>query len=260
MLALEFVVINRIFKKQFFSKDDIPHYPCPRCGSHLTSGVPDEEDRADSKLGRSINGFSHEDEHSIFSLKLSCSHPKCGEPVFVVGNGTVEREEIPSGKGDWDFEYVTWFEPKYFIPHLQIFNIPEATPYTVAKCVHASFNLFFVSSGSALNEVRNAVESLMDELDVPRSGLNGEKPPVEERWDLDKRVGKLSGDHRRFKQHLQAIKNLGNWGSHAVETKRQDVLNAYEVLHFVLDGIYEQRTARVTNLAQQIKADKRSRQ
>ena len=98
----------------------------------------------------------------------------------------------------------------------------------------------------------------MDELDVPRVGRNGETPSAEDRWDLDTRVGKLSGEHRKYKQHLLAIKNLGNWGSHAVETTRNDVLDAYEVLHYVLDGIYDQRDVHVTSIARRIKADKRS--
>lgn len=251
-------MVNEIFKKQSFPKKDFPTYPCPRCGTYLRIGLPDVEDRADTKQYSHVDGFSYDDERSIFNLKLECSHPKCGEPVFVVGHGSVEREEIPNDHGDWEVDYVTWFEPKYFIPHLRIFKIPKATPCSIIDCVNASFGLLFLSSGSALNEVRNAVESLMDELKVPRSGLNDEIPPKEERWDLDKRVGKLSGEHRKFKQHLLAIKNLGNWGSHAVETKRQDVLEAYEILHYVLDGIYERRTEHVTKIAQKIKADKRS--
>ncbi len=246
-----------IYLKRFFPRQAIPHYLCPRCGAHMRSGVPEEEDRADSKQNRHIDGYGHEDERSVFHIKLECTHPKCGEPVFVIGEGTVEYEDTGDDKGSGGYEYVTWYEPKFFMPHLRMFKIPEKTPFSVAESVNASFNLFFVSSGSALNEIRNAVEFLMDELGVPRKGPNEATPPEEVRWDLDTRVGKLSGEHRKYKQHLQAIKNLGNWGSHAVKTNRRDVLDAYEVLHYVLDGIYNQRDVYVTSLAQRIKADKR---
>ena len=224
----------------------------------MKSSLPDEEDRASTKQNRHTNDHLPENELCIFHMKMECTHPKCGEPVFVVGKGAVEESQVLDDEGNWDDVYLTWYTPEYFIPHLKFFRIPDETPYEVKRCINASFNLFFVGSGSALNEIRNAIEFLMDALKVPRVGPNEEDPPEEVRWDLDKRVGKLSGEHRKYKQHLLAIKNLGNWGSHAVETTRQDVLNAYEVLHFVLDGIYEQREQQVTDLAQRIKKDKRS--
>ena len=251
-------MINEIYLKKFFQRDQIPHYPCPRCGAHMKSELSAEEDRAYSKQYSHIDGYSHDDEESIFHIKLECTHPKCGEPVFLVGKGTVAYEDFLDEDGNLDLEYITYFEPKFFIPNLCIFNIPKKTPYRVTQSVIASFNLFFISSNSALNEIRNAVEFLMDELKVPRLGSSTEDPDVKVRWDLDTRVGKLTGEHRKYKSNLQAIKNLGNLGSHAAETTRDDVLNAYKILHYVLDGIYDQRDQHVTDLTRKIKADKRT--
>lgn len=248
---------NEIYLNKVFQRDQIPDYPCPRCGAHMKSELTAQEDRASSKLYSQTEGYSHEDERSIFHIKLECTHPKCGEPVFLVGKGTVEYEDVLDENEEWCQQYITYFEPKFFIPNLSIFNIPDGTPYRVTKSVIASFNLFFISSNSALNEIRNAVEFLMDELGVQRVGPSREDPNESVRWDLDTRVGKLSGEHRKYKSNLQAIKNLGNLGSHAAETTREDVLDAYKILHYVLDGIYDQRGVHVTNLTKKIKADKR---
>lgn len=252
---------RHIYQAEIFSNTSIPDYECPRCGSHLKLGELTEFASAYTKESRKHNDEHDQDhENGVFHVSLECTRPTCGESIVIIGKSLMD-EAYEQGEDGWERDYVTYFKPQYFVPPLQIFKIPNSTPDAVKKCVEASFNLFFVSTGSALNEIRNAVEFLMDELGVPRKGMNDETPPKEVRWDLDVRVGKMPNQPgtTNVKSQLLAIKNLGNWGSHAVETDREDVLNAYELLHYVLDELYLKRGDAVKHLTKRIKEDERAK-
>lgn len=255
--ATELIVKRGIFQVTTFSKNSVPDYECPKCGAHLKQGDLIEFASAYTKDSRKHNP-DHDQDHEmgVFHASLECTRPSCGETIVVVGR-TREDEIYAEGEDGYDREYVTYCTPQYFIPPLEIFKIPGATPHSVKESIMASFNLFFVSSGSALNEIRNAIEFLMDELKVPRKGLDANG--VEERWDLDKRVGKMPNQDVNVKAHLLAIKNLGNWGSHAVDTDRNDVLDAYDLLSHVLEALYVKRDKAMQELAKRIKEDERAK-
>lgn len=251
---------RHIYEKKVFTKTTIPDYECPRCGAHLELKNSGEYDSAKTIASRSFNEcHDFYDEDGVFHFQLKCTRDKCQESIVVLGKTSVEEEHEESVNG-WERNFVSNYLPQYFVPHLKIFEIPPNTPESVSESIDASFNLFFVSSGSALNEIRNAVEFLMDELGVPRKGMNDEVPPVEVRWDLDTRVGKMPNQSgANVKSQLLAIKNLGNWGSHAVQTTRADVLTAYELLHYVLDELYLKRGDAVKALTKQVKDDERGK-
>lgn len=248
---------RHLYQVKTFGTGSFPDYECPKCGAHLKLGDIGLFDSMYTKGSRKYNDEHDQDhENGVFHVCLTCTRPSCEESIVVVGTTYMdeihEDEEYGSGR-----HYITFCTPQYFIPPLEMFKIPQETPHRVKECIMASFNLFFVSSGSALNEIRNAIEFLMDELQVPRKGLddNGK----EERWDLDKRVGKMPNQDVNVKSHLLAIKNLGNWGSHAVETDREDVLNAYDLLSHVLEALYVKRDKAMQELAKRIKEDERAK-
>lgn len=246
----------RMYEITAFTKDGWPDYKCPSCGSHLQKGEVKSLECAETMRDKSHPEFSHEWVVEFFRADLTCTHPNCREPIFVTGTAEI-MEFHDQDEGSWNSSFATIYKPEYFVPHLKFFDLPPNTPEKVRNCVNASFNLFFISSGSALNEIRNALEFLMDELKVPRFEKD-EATGVVTRWDLDKRVGKMPNqDGMNLKMHVQAIKNLGNWGSHAVDTNRTDVLEAYKVLHYVLDEMYLKRGEVVRELAKRIKEDKR---
>ncbi|WP_422847235.1 DUF4145 domain-containing protein [Acidovorax sp. M14] len=248
----------RLYQTMGYTEGNRPDYRCPSCGSHLQDGELVSRNTAETRRDKNDPDFEPEWVRETFRHDLTCSHPNCGEPIVLVGEARV-LEFNTAGEYGYEPEYAMYYEPRYFIPHLRMFEVPPNTPEKVRKSIDASFNLFFVSSGSALNEIRNAVEFLMDELGVARHEtdlLTGEVV----RWDLDKRVGKMPNQGGpNLKQHIGAIKTLGNWGSHAVMTNRTDVLEAYKVLHYVLDEMYLRRGEVVKELSKRIKDDDRGK-
>jgi len=253
-------VKRHLYQVKTFGTGSFPDYECPKCGAHLKLGDIGLFDSMYTKGSRKYNDEHDQDhENGVFHVCLTCTRPSCEESIVVVGTTYMDELHDDDYLHNRERHFITYCTPEYFIPPLEMFKIPDATPHKVKECIKASFNLFFVSSGSALNEIRNAVEFLMDELQVPRKGLDDNG--MEERWDLDKRVGKMPNvpGTTNVKSQLLQVKNLGNWGSHAVETDRTDVLNAYELLHYVLDELYLKRGELVKNLTQRVKEDERAK-
>jgi len=252
-------VKKKLYQITTFGSGSFPDYECPKCGAHLKTGEPGLFDSAYTKESRKHNDEHDQDhENGVFHVCLTCTRPSCGESIVVVGTTYMDELHDDDYLHNRERVFITLCTPQYFIPPLEMFKIPDATPHRVKECIKASFNLFFVSSGSALNEIRNAIEFLMDELKVPRKGLDANG--VEERWDLDKRVAKMPNqDGVNVKGYLLAIKNLGNWGSHAVDTDRNDVLDAYDLLSHVLEALYVKRDKAMQELAKRIKDDERAK-
>lgn len=235
---------RELFGTTSFSKENFPGYRCPRCHSHLALEDFSEEDNAETQRDQRDPDFDADWVVRGFRAGLRCKSDRCGERVLCVGTGAVDTIHDQSGEG-WDVAYVDRLTPQFFLPALEVFELPPTTPREVRDSVLASFKLLFLSSGSTLNEVRNALEFLMDHLKVPRA--DGERS-----LSLHGRVQRMPAQYAQYRDQLLAVKWLGNAGTHAHPTRRSDVLDAYEILHHVLDGMFSDRVARVGLLVDKI--------
>jgi len=242
--------MNRnLFSITEFTKESFPEYTCPRCNSHLAWGEFSDEDNAETRIASSDPDFESDWVRRGFRADLKCSSSRCGERVLCVGTGVVNHI---SGEfqGGWHEEWVDTWTPNFFLPSLKVFEMPPNTPPNVRSSVWASFRVLFLSSGSALNEVRNALEFLMDHLEVPRIAAGGKA------LALHKRVEMMPQTHVQYRDNLLAVKWLGNAGTHSDPTRRTDVLDAYDILHDVLDGMFSGRADRLKRLVDQINSQK----
>lgn len=235
---------RELFGITSFIKEDFPGYRCPKCSSHLALKDLSQEDDAETKRARSDPDFDADWVTRGFLADLRCKSERCGERVLCVGTGTVDTIHDHSGER-WEVDYFDRLTPEFFLPALVVFELPPNTPRDVRASVLASFKLMFLSSGSTLNEVRNALEFLMDHLEVPR--VDGAKP-----LSLHGRVKRMPAEYTQYRDQLLAVKWLGNAGTHAQPTRRSDVLDAYEILQHVLDGMFSDRVARVGRLVEEI--------
>lgn len=248
---------RHVYEVKAFPKEHLPDYDCPSCGSHLALEESDYYDSAFTIGSRAQNDCHDVDcEAGVFHMRLKCNKPSCQESVVVVGRTSLREEHVEGPKG-WELEYETYYHPEYFIPHLRMFAIPPNTPNSVMESIEASFNLFFVSTGSALNEVRNALEFLMDHLQIDREGTNNSGKKY--RLSLDARVNLMQAPYEHYKELLLAVKWLGNYGTHAETTRRSDVLDAYEMLHYVLNGMFSGEADRVKGLADGVLSKERAK-
>lgn len=241
---------RRLFGITNFTKEEFPNYRCPRCHSHLALGEFSDEDDAETRCAKDDPDFDSDWVRREFRADLRCTSARCGQRVLCVGTGSVDHLYGEQHRGGWHEEYLDKWAPSFFLPALEVFEIPANTPKEVRLSVWASFRVLFLSSGSALNEVRNALEFLMDHLEVPRRNPDGKT------LALHKRVEMMPAAHMQYRDQLLAVKWLGNAGTHAQPTQRMDVLDAYEILHDVLDGMFSGRADRLKRLVDQINVQK----
>lgn len=122
-----------------------------------------------------------------------------------------------------------YYQPKIFIPALHFFSIPEKTPEKIRKLLELSFSIILQSPSSAVNSLRSSIEILLDTFLIPKKRLHRR---IEDEVSKNLHLSP-------YKEHLMAIKWLGNSGSHDLdEITLQDLVDAYEFIEHVLVGLY----------------------
>jgi len=231
---------RKIFKLPF-TKEKIPEWICPTCKKgvlHLKDGTFSSEESSLSKSAHNHEAWEPEWIQLVYSCLIECSNSSCKEIIASSGSGTVDWDVTYDHMGNPEQEYFSYFKPKYFQPHLKLFDYPETTPDDVADEIDQSFALFFCNPSSASNHIRIAIEHLLTHLKVKRFERNGKLRPL----NLHRRIELIPEKHRNLKELLFAIKWLGNAGSHAnKEVSNDDVMDAYEILDVVLHEIYESK-------------------
>ena len=90
----------------------------------------------------------------------------------------------------------------------------------------------------------------MDHYHVPkrRKGNNGKYHSL----TLHDRIETFSKTQSAEGEKLMALKWLGNTGSHQGDVSRDNLLNGFEILEFLLAELFEQRAVRVAELAREL--------
>lgn len=232
------------------SIDSLPQWPCPRCN---TGYLLLDKKRLNVAKSRDLfrqKEFEKDDfgenlflglltvvSHVIESLQwlqarfsglLYCTNKECKETVSVIGRAEIWNSRYPQGDPKPTPPYII---PEYFSPSLQIFKLKTEYPTTVRAELGRSFSVFFSEPNSAGSRLRSAVERLMEANNVAGNTLHAQ-------------LIKFSESETELGELLQAIKLLGNEGSHSDKVTKQDVLDGYEVFNHVLDELYNLRSTR----------------
>lgn len=193
---------------------------------------------ATQELTEQIDCWLPEFEISRFFMKMKCV--KCKDPVLCIGiTKAVEEHDDEYG---WVFSDA--LVPTYFEPYVPVIRIPSGCPESVSAEVLKASSLIWCSPSSSGNKIRVAVERLMDAQGVPNAR------------DLHVRIKNFSTTHQDVVDKLLAIKCIGNIGSHSDNLELVDVLDAFELLEYCLDELYEGRSARLKALAASINTHK----
>ncbi len=229
-----------------FRKDNIPTWPCPKCGAQsLTSKVDGFESQYKYPIDPNQPNFHPDDIEYVFTLKLKCTIPDCGCGVMSIGTGEVSQEYLDDGSGDWD-----WFENfdvTYFQPPLQMFVPPKDTPFGVKRALSTSFSTYFTSPSTSLSTLRAALEVLLGEMEVASVDEKGNF------LSLAKRIASLPEDNRKIIEPANAIRWLGNDGTHSgYQVRKSDVVDGYKIFAHILDELYPEKKASIEDLVARI--------
>jgi hypothetical protein len=242
------MALDRNNWRSSFPLHDIPHYICPTCNKGLLELDSKNLKEFNSRYSKEISKmkeYEFEWFQDRFITFLQCNNKKCQDYITLIGNVTPEH--------DYEDGYVSYFYPLLFNPALKIFIPCLKTPEKIVKMLNESFALFWIDKSAAVNKIRIMLEFLMDDQGIERTDTRGKMIALARRIDKFKRehnedMGKL----------MEAIKWVGNDGSHAGDIKASDLFDAYEITEYVLELLYEKRKEKLTDLSSKINTAKSS--
>ena len=233
-----------------FTQDSIPNWPCPQCGSYLSCQTAEFNAKDKAPINRNHEYFEPDWIEYVFTMHLKCVNPQCECQVVCIGSGNVSQEDIGEDNGNW--EWVDRYHVKFFEPPLQIFTPPIDTPHWVKEALTTSFSTFFSSPSVSLSTLRSVLEVLLDEMGIASSDENGKF------LSLAKRIGMLPEEHRKIVEPANAIRWLGNDGTHAggFQVRKSDVIDGYRIFEHILIELYPEKKASIEDLVSRINEKK----
>ncbi len=206
----------------------------------------------------SVKDQAHDDwqpdwYRGTFFAQLQCSNPDCNEQAVVSGIAKGDYDVRENGEVGPD----VFYEPKFILPAPPLFEIPYRCPAKVKDRIAEAFSLYWSDSSACVGRVRAAIELLMDELKVKRKSVNKKGEMV--RLNLDGRIRELSKKGKKYKDfedHLLAAKWLGNTGAHTFTVSRDDALDAFDILEFLLEELFNDRTRHIARITKEVNKNK----
>lgn len=218
--------------------------PCPRCESGLI--VPPKEggfvqsETEDSKERNSYGDDYYSDY--VFSLHLKCTN--CNETVVVSGKSIKENYPSDEEKG-----IQSSLVPVSFYPAPKIITIPKSCPKTVCKTLNESFGLYWLDISSCANKIRISIEVLLNELKVRK---RKQTRNVRKNLSLHERIIEFKQTNNEVANYLLAIKWIGNAGSHYSDITKDNILDAYELVEYSLELLYNDKKKKLVKMSKEI--------
>jgi hypothetical protein len=242
--------MKRDLWEQGITNDNIPSWPCPRCQVPALTLVKDSL--------RTLNDWKsdHTPEQEYYPTQVTgcfvcllyCM--KCGEVCAVSGNFET-YEDFPVD-GNQFFERCT---PSSINPTPPMIDIPAKCPSVVKAEVVAAFSLYWCDLAASLNRIRNALELVLDDLNIPKVNVDKAKRK-RHRLNLHQRIERLEKKRPALKKicdRMMAVKHLGNAGSHpGVKVKAVDVFDGFDILERVLQDRYSAHAGVLARTVKQI--------
>lgn len=251
--------MDRKLYKLPFPEGNPPQWVCPTCGKsvlRVKKGTFYSKETSDTRKGYRHDEWEPDWIQSVYSCLLECSNAQCKEVVANSGVGQYDMDFDYDEKGQPRENWIEYFQPKYFQPHLKLFSLPDNddVPKDVIKEIERSFEMFFCNPPSALNRIRIALENLLTYLKVKRFQIkNGKKVPL----SLHGRIKLTPDKYSDLEDQFSAIKWLGNAGSHDFgEVSKDDVMDGYELMGEVLEKIFDTKSKKIDKLTKQINKKK----
>lgn len=203
---------------------------CPECGHYLRF----EETNCQIKSGAEAKYLAPDEMHHSFTAILTCKNAECSLPVCCCG---IVDAHLPNDEPSKGEEYISLYKPQFFHPHLNLFKIPDECPTSVTDCLTASFKLFFCDPSASGLHLRITIERLLDDQKVPSTTIN----TLEESRSLNlhQRIKKFKKGNPELGLMLMGIKWLGNDAGHKATLVHADIVNAYDILRYIIDELYE---------------------
>lgn len=239
-----------IWTRRHFTENSKIEWPCPNCEGKtlelIKSKFSCEETASSAEYRRENEDWEVEWIKLVFSGQLTCN--TCHETIFFTGIGNPEHTGYYNYDSDsYNEQYENTYTPTYFQPSIPIFKIPDNCSSELKTEIKQSFKLFWCDLSSCANRIRVALEILMNEQGVKKFELrNSKRIPIK----LHKRIELFN--HPEIKDLLLAIKWIGNSGSHNGGLETIDVVEAYRLLEYSLNKLYNDDSKELKKITKEI--------
>ncbi|MFE5258113.1 DUF4145 domain-containing protein [Streptomyces coelicoflavus] len=135
-------------------------------------------------------------------------------------------------------------------------KLPDSCPAPVKDRVQDAARVIWADAGSAANRLRSAIEELLTAQKIPRTKLVTRRGPAQVkrrlRLSTQARIEILRSKESEAADLLEAVKWIGNSGSHEGSVTVEDVLNGVVLLEHALHTLYDRRAKDLAKIAKQI--------
>lgn len=246
------IAIERTIWEKYFEESTMPAWRCSTCSCGTLRLQQDSfryDQTADTKKYVGEIWFETEMIQLRFSALLICSNDHCGESYALSGTGKVDDDHDYSGRTG----YSETFLATHFVPGPLVVAIPPDCPQKIKDKIIASFGCFVGDPDSAANQVRSAVEQILDHKKVAKTEIvKGQRRPL----SLHKRIEKFKATNPELADNLLAIKWIGNSGSHSDGLNTDDLLDSFEILEHVIEVLFGCKADRAKHLSKRINRSK----
>ena len=246
-------IVNRDYFIKSFTKDNFPRFNCPFCGEGIIEINEKFFIESITETSKVFNNITGEVEGMAlkFACILRCNNKKCEEIMIIEGDGNIKNELIDElieeEPADVACDYsqiihVVYYNIKYMHPPINIIDVSKDIPSSIEATLKESFSLFWNHQSSAGNKIRNAIELLLDDKKIVKR-----KKSQKGKYyylSLHDRLKEFKNIDSEMAKKLMSLKWLGNAGSHTFILNKDDLIDAYEILDYILYEFYVKENKR----------------
>ncbi|MBY5837087.1 DUF4145 domain-containing protein [Rhizobium leguminosarum] len=234
------------------SYSSFPKFKCPRCRNGTLSTVKESIQRREtkySKLEHNQEGWEPDWITESFICLLECGYAFCGEVVTVGGSVYYQYGEYPDGE-DIVRDFSPTFLPHSMRPAPPVISLSAKLPKECGEHLKKAFELMWFDASACTNRIRTFVEALLDHFEIDKEGQN--KKGELYRYNLDKRIQLFEEKMPGHKVVFDALRWFGNFGSHGGATKWEAILDAFQLVEYIIDEVIDHKGAKIKAIAQNI--------
>jgi uncharacterized protein DUF4145 len=150
--------------------------------------------------------------------------------------------------GNWYGEYDDMFQLRFALPALPIITPPAETPEAVKAAIQSASQILWTDPSAAANRLRFAIEALLTDRGIPRFPAKGTRA----RLTTHARIVKFKQHEAEAGAALEAVKWIGNSGSHEDALTVSDVLDGAEMLGYALRLVYNKSDKELQRLIRSV--------
>ncbi len=228
------------YREIVYFSDKFPVFLCSTCkiGHILKPKNITEEETGPSKRLHNEEHWDYDRIINRWTALTTCNRQECGEIYIFSGDSYVEEDCI-IGDNDGDYssnDYYSVFKIKATYPSIMLFHVPHVYPDAATEELLQSFSLLFSNPSASANALRRSLEIFLTEVNIQKiKVVNGRRKQLSLHDRIKLYVSKNPNLHTGT--YLEAIKWIGNAGSHESNLKAENVLHAYDFMEIVLDDL-----------------------